>query len=108
MNPSDMFRIAATAVEGFSQIKKARADGVVTAQEMLDAALALAEKSGLDTLILARAKNAPILDILAELVNAAHDVAVEGGEVTFSDMLRIAKSLVAEAGMSDISISRVH
>lgn len=108
MNPSDVFRIAATVFEGFSQIKKARADGVVTAQEMLDAAFALAEKSGLAALILARANNAPVLEVLTKLVEAVREIAKENGFITFGDILLIAKAIVADAGMSEVSISRAH
>ncbi|MBF8273450.1 MAG: hypothetical protein HW380_2555 [Magnetococcales bacterium] len=107
MTPFTYFRIAATLVEGFTQARKVRADGVVTTQEMLEVAIALAEKSEIDTLILAHPGTAPTLEVLSGLLKEAHLLAAGGEEVTFGHVLRSALSAVQQKGMSEHPVSKV-
>lgn len=106
MNPSDLLRITATVFEGISQVRKVRADGIVTVGEVLEMVATLTKKSELDTLVLARANAAPVFEAINHLIQELHPLATKEGEVTFGDLLHAVTTIVAQANLTQHPLSR--
>lgn len=108
MNPSDYFRVFATLVEAVSQVIKIKADGIVTDQEALETALLLAEKSEIDTLILARADSTRSLEAASQLIARMHEMLAKEGEITLGDALRAALAIAQDTGTVNQPLSRTY